>query len=129
MSIFSKRLATAVAVALIAVASVAAQEAASAAPDPAGRWALSVQSPHGAMEMTLELRVDGTKITGTLRSSHTGDRAVAGEMAGRRITLQATGGDPDEQFGLTATLAGDALDGYLSTAIGDVTFTGRRVKS
>jgi hypothetical protein len=128
MSMFTKRLAMTTAAVLIAVAGLAAQEAASAATDPAGRWALSVQSPHGAIEMTLELQVDGTKLTGTLRSSHTGDRAVAGEIAGRRITLQTTGGDPDEQFGVTATLAGDALDGYLSTAIGDVTFSGRRVK-
>jgi hypothetical protein len=91
----------------------------------AGTWNLSVDSPHGSVGMTLTLREDDQKVSGTLTSDHTGELKVHGEWADGKLSLQTEGG---MSLTLAATLKDEALSGYLSTEGGDMKFTGERAK-
>jgi hypothetical protein len=116
--------------AVLAIAQfAAAQDAKKSTPNVAGNWSVAVTSPHGSVEMTLALKQDGAKITGTLSSSHTGDRAVEGEFTDGTLKLATTTGAPEEQLALTAHVKdGVTMTGYLSSGMGDMDFTGSRSK-
>lgn len=100
------------------------------APSVAGRWTMSVKGgPHGDTPMGLVLEQKGKKVTGTLATPHGDDFAVDGEFAEGTLTI-ATAGAGDARISLTAKLkADDTLEGYLSSQMGDMTWTGRRSTS
>jgi len=98
-----------------------------AAASVAGSWTMSVKGPHGATAMSLALEQDGKKITGTFATPH-GDLKVEGEFVDRTLTL-ATAEAADSRITLKAELKdGGTLDGYLSSQMGDMTWTAERVK-
>jgi hypothetical protein len=93
----------------------------------AGTWTMNIKSPHGPVTMTLALQQDGKKVTGTLTTPH-GDMRVDGDVAEHTLKL-ATPRDGDMRMTLTAKMKGDGtLDGYLSSEMGDMTWTAERVK-
>ena len=97
------------------------------APTVAGKWTMTVKSPHGEVSMGLALQQDGKKITGTLATPHGDDLRVEGEFAGETLTL-ATPEGGDTRITLTAKLKGNGtLDGYMSSQMGDMTWTAARV--
>ena len=90
----------------------------------AGKWELTVSSPHGDVPMSMDLKQDGKKVTGTLTSGQ-GDRQVNGTFDEGRLSLDATGGE--QAWTITAKLGADGqLQGHLSASIGDMKFTGHR---
>lgn len=92
----------------------------------AGQWTLNVKSPHGEVGMALDLKQDGSKVTGTLATPHGDNLPVEGEFAAGTVTL-ATAGSSDARITMTAKLKDDGtLDGYLSSQMGDMTWTARR---
>ena len=93
-----------------------------------GRWSLSVKgSPHGDVTMGLELTQEGKKVSGTFATPHGDDLQVAGEFAEGTLTLATTSGG-ESKISMTAKLKEDGtLDGYLSSQMGDMTWTARRV--
>lgn len=99
------------------------------APSVAGKWTLSVDSPHGATTMGLSLKQDGKKVTGTFASPH-GDSPVEGELVDGTLTLATTSTQPEApQVTFNATLKNDGtLAGYLSAAMGDMKWTAQRSK-
>ena len=69
-----------------------------------GRWTGRITgTPHGDMAMGLSLKQEGTKVTGTLTTDHTGDLPVEGELQGRTLKLSTTG-NAEPQLTLTGTL-------------------------
>ena len=100
-----------------------------AAPSVGGRWAMSVDAgPHGNTTMGLVLTQDGSKVTGTFSSPH-GDMAVAGEFAQGELKVATTAGKEDDRIYLQARLNEDGtLAGTLSSPMGDMTWTAKRVK-
>ena len=91
----------------------------------AGKWELTVSSPHGEVPMSMDLKQDGKKVTGTLTSGQ-GDRQVSGTFEDGRLSLEATGGE--QAWTITAKLGSDGqLQGHLSASVGDMKFTGRPV--
>jgi hypothetical protein len=94
-----------------------------------GRWAGRITgTPHGDMAMGLSLKQDGTKVTGTLTTDHTGDLPVEGELRGRTLKLSTTG-NAEPQLTLTGTLKDEGtLGGTLSSQMGDMTWSAERVK-
>ena len=98
------------------------------APGVTGRWSMSVKgSPHGDVTMALELTQEGKKVSGTLATPHGDELQVAGEFADGTLTLATTSGG-ESKISLTAKLKEDGtLDGYLSSQMGDMTWTARRV--
>ena len=106
---------------LSAVAMPSAQEKAAGM---AGKWELTVSSPHGDVPMSMDLKQDGKKVTGTLTSGQ-GDRQVNGTFDEGRLSLEATCGE--QAWTITAKLGSDGqLQGHLSASIGDMKFTGHR---
>ena len=66
------------------------------APSIAGKWNVNVQTPQGDRNSTLDLKVDGKKVTGTM-ASDMGETAVTGEYADGKLTFNITidaGGQP-----------------------------------
>ena len=80
--------------------------------------------PHGDMTMNLELAQEGKKVTGTFTTPH-GDLPVEGELVDATLTIATKGGDT--QVSLTAKLKENGtLEGYLSSQMGDMTWTASR---
>ena len=100
------------------------------APSVAGRWTVAVKGgPHGDMTMGLELEQNGKKVTGTFATPHGDDLQVEGELSEGTLTL-ATPGEGESRITMTAKLKEDGtLDGYLSSQMGDMTWTARRSTS
>jgi hypothetical protein len=98
-----------------------------AAPAVAGKWTMKVEgSPHGVTTMGLALKQNGKKVTGTFASPH-GDMPVEGKFEDATLTLATSGGD--SQITFNAKLKDDGtLAGFLSSSMGDMTWTAERVK-
>ena len=104
--------------------------AAAGAPALTGSWKMRVEGgPHGDATMGLELKQDGSRVTGTFISGHTADMEVAGEFVGGELKLQTTAGTDDSRILFTAKLRDDGtLAGYLSSQMGDMKWTASRVE-
>ncbi len=95
-------------------------------PSVAGKWDLVVKSPHGDIAMGLDLKQGGETVTGTLLNFRGQDLPVKGEYAGGELALAT----PDDGIALSAKFKSDgSLAGYLSTGMGDLTWTGTRAKA
>ena len=119
-----------VAIMLSIPAATASTQAAKKTDQPTveGRWTGRITgTPHGDMAMSLSLKQDGKKVTGTLTTEHTGDLAVEGELTDRTLKL-STGSNAETEITLTGTLKDDgSLGGSLSSQVGDMTWSAERV--
>ena len=107
-----------------------AQVGAKAAPGVAGTWTMAVDAgPHGATTMGLVLKQAGRKVSGSFASPH-GDVPVEGEFTDGSLTLATVSSGPDvPDVSFTARLKDNGtLAGYMSSAMGDMTWTAERVK-
>jgi len=99
-----------------------------AAPDVTGTWAIAVEGPHGSAGMSLVLKQDAKKVTGTFVTGHGPDLALEGEFADGTLKLESGGGG-DAKVIFNAKLKDDGtLAGYVSGPMGDMKWTGERVK-
>jgi hypothetical protein len=95
-----------------------------------GRWVMAVKGgPHGDTTMGLTLKQEGTKVTGTFASPH-GDVPVSGEFADGALDIATVVTNTDDPNGtFKAKLKCDGpLAGYLSSQMGDMSFTAARAK-
>ena len=95
---------------------------------PAGEWTSTMNTPQGATNSSLELKVDGDKVTGQL-SNAMGPVGVTGTTADNAVKLSA---EINIQ-GMSLTLAidgkvtGDAMEGTVAVGdFGQFPFTGKR---
>lgn len=99
------------------------------APSAAGKWTISAETPHGAMDFQLALKLDGTKLTGTF-TSPAGDIPVEGEVVKGVLTFKMT--KIPEAYPALAFKArikdDDTMAGTMSSDSGDMAFTGKRAK-
>jgi hypothetical protein len=112
-------------VALIMGAVLSAAQQAKAAESVAGTWEITVpDSPHGKLTLAMTLKQDGKNVTGTFASPH-GDMPLTGELVDKSLTLATTGGEISFKAKLTDH---DTLTGFLSSEMGDMKWTAKRVK-
>ncbi|MEO8598167.1 MAG: hypothetical protein ABI759_32910 [Candidatus Solibacter sp.] len=66
----------------------------SAAAAVSGQWKLSISTPHGPMKAAMQVKQDGTKITGKCEMDQMGTLAIDGTVDGKRVTftLEIQGG-------------------------------------
>jgi hypothetical protein len=103
----------------------AAQQAKATAESVAGTWEITVpDSPHGKLTMAMTLKQDGKNVTGTFASPH-GDMPVTGEVVDKSLTLATPGGEISFKAKLTDH---NTLTGFLSSEMGDMKWTAKRVK-
>src|ERR1700716_3940357 len=71
----------------------------------AGKWQLSLDTPHGTVQGAFELQQDGSKLTGTYDGPH-GAMKVTGTVDGKKVsfTLEVPGGQ--EAFTFSGALEG-----------------------
>lgn len=115
---------------LIAAVAVLALTLGSAAgaPSVTGTWTVAVEGPHGASAMSLVLKQDENKVTGTFISGHGPDMALEGEFADGTLKLESAAGGDDKVI-FNAKLKDDGtLAGYVSGPMGDMKWTAERVK-
>jgi imidazolonepropionase-like amidohydrolase len=97
--------------------------------DPAGEWALTVQSPQGAVSATLVLRHDGEGFAGSL-SSPIGTAQVRGASVNGnelRCTVAMNMGGQSIDLILTGTLEGNSIRGSMAAGgLGTFEFTGTK---
>ena len=97
----------------------------------AGKWNVNVQNPNGAVESTMDLKVDGKKVTGTLQSQM-GDAKLEGEIADGKLTfwfsMDANGQTLSITFVGTSQKDG-SLAGTLSFGQGDLNWTATKAKN
>lgn len=104
--------------------------AAPAASTVTGTWTMAVDAgPHGQTSMGLVLVQDGHRVTGTLSTPH-GDMRVEGTFAEGKLQLRTQpDGGKGEPITLSASLKSNGtLEGYLSSEMGDMTWTAERVQ-
>lgn len=112
--------------AMVALGTLAS--AAAAAPSLTGNWTMKVAGgPHGDATMGLTLKQDGTTVTGTFASGHTADMEVTGQFVDGELKIETTAGDADTKILFNAKLKADGtLAGYISSQMGDMTWTASR---
>lgn len=93
----------------------------------AGKWTLSVNSPHGSVSMDLVLKQDGKKVTGTLTHGRAADIPIQGEFADGALSFQVAAQGDLETMEFRGKLQADGtLSGYFSGSMGDMKVAGKR---
>ena len=115
------------AVALVAVAGFVAVPSARA--DLGGNWQLTFNTPNGPIDATATLKVDGEKLTGTLKGE-AGETPLTGSHKGESFTLAFEVQTPQGDFSVTmqGKTEGDGLKGTFDFGQGTGDFTGKRNK-
>jgi hypothetical protein len=86
--------------------------------------------PHGDTAMVLVLKQDGEKVTGSFDPGHDGEIPMTGTFVKGALTIQSPPNDDGARITMKATLKADgSLSGFLSSQMGDMTWTAARVKS
>ena len=96
-----------------------------------GKWNLEVETPHGKMSLTLDLKgdpKDEKKVVGTLASDQFGTMTVAGAVAERELRFEVSGG-PAEMTFVGQLKDPDTMNGVLSAHNGDMAAVLTRVKT
>ena len=113
------------------VAATMAAQAPPSAPDLTGKWTMKVSGgPHGDAAMSLVLKQDGEKVTAMFNPGHDGDIPMAGTFVKGALTLKSPANDEGQAITMKGTLKADgSLSGFLSSAMGDMTWSAARDKS
>jgi hypothetical protein len=95
-----------------------------------GKWNMDVDTPHGKMSLTVDLKADpkdAKKILGTLLSDQLGTMTLTGEVADGKLRFDVSGG-PGEMSFVGKLKDADTMNGILSAHNGDMTAVLTRVK-
>jgi hypothetical protein len=94
----------------------------SAAATVAGKWQMSLQTPHGPMKAGLQVKQDGTKISGACDMDQMGSMALTGTVDDKRIsfTIEIQEG---RKITFSGTVEGNKMTGTTDPEGGDWTAT------
>ena len=109
---------------------IAAAQAPAPAPDLTGKWTMKVSGgPHGDTAMALTLKQDGEKVTAGFDPGHDGEIPMTGTFVKGALTLKSSANDDGAVITMKGTLKADGtLSGFLSSAMGDMTWSAVREK-
>lgn len=112
-------------------AAVPAAQAPPAAADLSGKWTMKVSGgPHGDAAMSLVLKQEGEKVSGQFNPGHDGDIPMSGTLVKGALTLKSATNDDGQAITMRGTFKADgSLSGFLSSAMGDMTWSAARDKS
>jgi hypothetical protein len=92
-----------------------------------GKWNITIRTPMGDKSGVLDLKTEGTALTGSLSD---GDHYAAisdGKVDGNRLSWSAKITKPMRMsFKFTATVEADRISGAAKHLLGKATFTGTR---
>ena len=77
----------------------------------AGDWQMSIETPHGPMQGLLQVKQDGSKITGTYEVAQMGSMALTGKVEGEKVSfsMEVTGAQMTVTF--NGKVEGDKMNG------------------
>jgi hypothetical protein len=100
--------------------------AAAITPSPAGKWTISLDTPHGLVTMDFDLTLSADKVAGTMTTDMTGTVPVTGTFVDGKVTLSVTAsGGIDFHFTFKDR---ETMTGNLSSQMGDMACTATRRK-
>lgn len=115
-----KKLSTVVLIVVLGIASILlAQDQAQTV---AGTWRLTVETPHGTMGGNLQLKQEGTKLTGTCEVEQMGTMALTGSVENAKVTLTIELHE-DQTVKLLGSVEGDKMSGTMDPTGGPWTAT------
>src|SRR5947209_8518546 len=77
----------------------------------AGKWQMSIETPHGPMKGPLEVKQDGAKFTGTYNLEQFGSMTLTGKLEGDKVTFSVEVPNAGMTLAFTGTVAGDKMSG------------------
>ena len=95
-----------------------------------GKWNMSLDGPQGPMAILMTLKLDGTKVTGSL-NSQMGDTPLEGQYAEGVLNfgISFDGGGGSMQIAFAGKLTDEnTMAGSLSGPMGDIPWSALRVK-
>ncbi len=94
----------------------------------AGVWTISVNSPQGAITVTLNLRQEGNVVTGDATSPFGTAQVTEGQVTGNELRFGYTVTIQGQQVPVSArgVIEGNSIRGTMSVTGQDVEFTGTR---
>ena len=104
-----KILRSVICVAALALGALCAQESATKV---TGTWKLTVDTPHGQMPGALQLKQDGSKLTGSVDVEHMGSMPLVGQVEGTKLSFSIEIQD-SQKITFTGTVAGDKMGGSM----------------
>ncbi|HYN07529.1 MAG TPA: hypothetical protein VES67_09080 [Vicinamibacterales bacterium] len=97
----------------------------------AGKWNMTVDTQQGSMPVTLVMKLDGKKVTGTVTSQQ-GETPLEGEFAENKLTFwikfQGGGGEMNITFNATHKKEDDTLSGTWDFGQGAMNWKAERAK-
>ena len=76
-----------------------------------GKWQVTIDTPHGAMQGSLTLQQDGAKITGTCDIQHVGSMPLTGKLDDKKISINMAVPDNQMKVTMTGTVDGNKMTG------------------
>jgi len=93
-----------------------------------GKWNVTIKTPVGDKTGTLDLIVDGARLTGSLYDADHIAAINDGKIQGNKLTWSATITGPMRlNLKFTATVEADRIDGTARHLLGSAQFSGSRV--
>jgi hypothetical protein len=92
-----------------------------------GKWNITIKTPVGDKSGVLELKTEGTRLTGSLSDADHFAAISDGTVEGNRLSWSAKITKPMRMsFKFTATVEADRISGAAKHLLGKATFTGTR---
>ena len=92
-----------------------------------GKWNITIKTPVGDKSGVLELKTEGTRLTGSLSDADHFAAISDGTVEGNRLSWSAKITKPMRMsFKFTATVEADRISGAAKHMLGKATFTGTR---
>ncbi|MGB6306462.1 MAG: hypothetical protein WBF89_01625 [Steroidobacteraceae bacterium] len=92
-----------------------------------GKWNITIKTPVGDKSGVLELKTEGTRLTGSLSDAEHFAAISDGKVAGNRLSWSAKITKPMHlNLKFTATVDADRISGAAKHLLGKATFTGTR---
>jgi hypothetical protein len=92
-----------------------------------GKWNITIKTPVGDKSGVLELKTEGTRLTGSLSDADHFAAISDGRVEGNRLSWSAKITKPMRMsFKFTATVEADRISGAARHLLGKATFTGTR---
>jgi hypothetical protein len=92
-----------------------------------GKWNITIKTPMGDKSGVLELKTEGTTLTGSLSDAEHHAAISNGKVEGNKLSWSAQITKPMRMsFKFTATVEADRISGAAKHLLGKATFTGTR---
>ena len=77
----------------------------------AGKWQMSMDSPHGVVNGPFRIEQDGAKLTGTFEAEGIGSLAATGTVDGAKVSFSLTVPGGEHDFTFSGTVDGPKMSG------------------